>query len=63
MTSSWLKATRLDRGDPVWVNLAQVTALDWLVGQGRKDHTRITFANGSFLTVLERPDVLLAEKG
>jgi hypothetical protein len=60
MSSSWLKATRLDRGEPVWINLAQVAALDWLVGQGRTNHTRITFANGSFLTVQERPDVLLA---
>jgi hypothetical protein len=59
VNTSWLKATRLDRGEPVWVNLAQVAALDWLVGQGRHDHTRITFANGSFLTVQERPDVLL----
>lgn len=58
VNSSWQKATRLDRGVPVWVNLDQVAALDWLVGQG-KDHTRITLANGSFLTVLERPEVLL----
>ena len=54
------RGPRLDRGEPVWVNLAQVAALDWLVGQGKSDHTRITFANGSFLTVQERPDVLLA---
>ncbi len=60
MNSSWLKATRLDRGETVWINLAQVAALDWLVGQGRTNHTRITFANGSFLTVQERPDMLLA---
>lgn len=60
MNSSWLKATRLDRGEPVWINLAQVAALDWLVGQGKTNHTRITFVNGSFLTVQERPDVLLA---
>ena len=59
MNSTWMKATRLDRGVPVWVNMAQVAALDWLVGQG-KDHTRITFANGALLTVLERPEVLLA---
>lgn len=61
VSSAWQKATRLDRGVPVWVNLAQVAALDWLVGQG-KDHTRITFTNGSFLTVLERPEVLLVSE-
>jgi hypothetical protein len=60
--SHWVKATRLDRNEPVWVNLSQVAALDWLVGQGRHNHTRITFGNGTFQTVLERPHVLLGDE-